>query len=328
MNILRDHFFKKIDSVLPRELAALPYQFALKSLQTDFCTNLIAGDVWSRNSFKQGNYVFGVSDLDVTFYLNQKVFTSRDFWMIQNILTRTKRLYPFLGEVNLYLADLAQEFSSSINYHERLRDPVLNILLPPIDPKNKLADDVTFLLRMLHSDRHKLLHYPHLRRKKWSMHLTSVLEKEIPDDSVINFDYVVEAILCHVTNDDQLKDKLRGPLLMFKNPLYNDDEIYFWGMPAFWKFLYPNRYLWFERDDQKEGWQDFLDAGLFPITLRQIEWELWGLMSQYPFLSDHKWMFEVHFQRLIKLARTIDPATNLPAKLEHFMDSLKQSFRL
>ncbi len=322
---MRHEFFMLLDNYLPRNWASAPYEIAFQSVRRDFILHGLPCQLWTRNSYRHGNFVFGLSDLDLTLYIQRDHITKGEYRVIQAVLHHAKKMFPYLGETNLYLAPLAEQFSSSLNLHERQRDPQLDALLPPSSSENRYADDIVFLIRMLHSDRLKLIHQPHLRQKKWRSHLWLTLGWKM-ENELIDFNMVVEAILQRLDRPTKEKELVRGALYMLKNPLFDEVAIYHWNMTPFWKFIFPHRYLWFERNDLEEGWDNFLAADLLQITMRQIDWEIWGLMSQYPFLPHHELMLRRHLLRLGKAANALDPRSDYPDKIEKLIQSAETSF--
>lgn len=322
--MLVSHLFLTLDRLLPRSLAGMPYEYALESIRESIFHELDA-DCWCRNSYNSGNFVFGLSDLDITIYFSRTKLERSEVRRLKSLLETKKRIFPFLGEANIYLESIAEEFSSSFNYFERQRDPFLNSILTPADSTTRHLDKIVFLLRMLHSDRVKLRVAPQLRVKKWNKHFSDIFDIR-EGERIIDFDEVVQKIMSLLPGDGTSFPFVLDALNLLKDPGYDDVKIYHRHTPEFWKFLFPNRYLWFEREDAYNGFDAFISSGLAPITLRQIDWEVWGLMSQYPLLPEYHGCFSVHLERLKRLALILEPAGNVGARIEKLLNCVQRSF--
>jgi hypothetical protein len=296
LTIVRDNFFYSLDLLLPRSVAGYPYRLALNSLKSSAST-LKGVELWARNSYKNGNFVFGVSDLDITVFFNAHARRD-DLQAIIKILNFHKKIYPFIGETNFYEMKNLAQFESSLNYYERIRDPELGRYLG-VGHESEL-DKIVFLLRMIFADHLKLGRFPHLRQKKWQEHFRIL---NLSFNSSVSKDDVVSALenLIHV--DNRLLKEALSPL-SYQD--LSDDFLFKTPLPEFWKYLYPHKHVWFQKSDD-EGLLEIKDSHFAAICIKQIEWEMWGLMSQMPLLYHQPQGFKDHVNRLMKVVSKLDP---------------------
>jgi len=306
MIYLKDTIFNSIDQIVPRWLAAIPYQLALEGLAAAFASDKDVV-VWSRNSFKKGNFVFGVSDLDVTIYLTSE-FTLKKITKIKEVLKSHKQLYPFLGEANIYQQGMAELFASSSNFFEMGRDPILEKELSPVPYADMEVEKVVFLLRMIYSDRKKLTNNLSVRQKKWRQHFISIYA---PYPDQINIHVVIELISSFFSGNTPLAKDVRDSLQMLVNSDFTEENVFSTSFPMSWKYLFPHRHLWIDLD---ESIQVIKGTFLAKICLRQIEWEIWGIMSQLVFLKLPG--VQIHLERLGRLAGALNDKTKIPEKID------------
>jgi hypothetical protein len=158
--MLRDSLFYFVDKILPRKVAVIPYLSALKDFQLNSLNRWIDVSIWCRNSIYRGNYVFGLSDLDLTIYF-EKDFHHQTLQEILRYQKHLKKVYPFLGELNLYVDSLSRELKGAVNYFEFHRDPILVKRIGQLESFDLKTDGAVFLLRMLYADRKKLRASPY-----------------------------------------------------------------------------------------------------------------------------------------------------------------------
>jgi hypothetical protein len=308
--MMRDLFFYSLDKALPRSLAAVPYSMALKSLQSVLVDK---STVWARNSFKRGNYIFGVSDLDISILI--KADQLKNLAIFQDELKKSKSLYPFLGETNFYVEEALARFAPSLNTFEGSRDP---ILLGRVGHKPFLnTEKIVFLLRMLYSDRTKLNRMPFLRQRKWKIHLSDMGEKISGD---ISYKDIFEIIINSIGEQN---DKVREVLEFLIRTDVTEESIFKMNVPHLWKYLFPHKYLWF---DKGRPFDESLDDGIFrDICLKQIDWEIWGLFSQLIFLNPSDIGFSLHMNRLKELAIILEDNSGIAERCDELL-SFRSSF--
>jgi hypothetical protein len=302
-----------VDHLLPRKIASVPYQLALETLGSAMAS--IPGvEVWARNSYRKGNFVFSLSDLDVTVFFNGQ-FSKESMDKTLVILERHKKVFPFLGESNFYIKNQVELFLPMANFYEVNRDPVLTQHLN--FQKNYLElEGAAFLLRHLYADRYNLLRYPEARQKKWQAHLREVGHS---NEGRVEFQHVVQ-ILRRELNIGSGLDSALEPL---KQSYLNDEIIFHTPMPKHWKFLFPHKHLW--REESLNDLVAVRGTPLGEICLRQIEWEVWGLMTQVPYLE--KMSLVQHMTSLIRVAEHLNPSSKIlecgKALIDFLLDTKK-----
>lgn len=313
-NILLTKVFKVIDPFLPRSIAVWPYQESYYYLLSEFQNKQIKSDIWIRNSVRLGNFIFGVSDLDLTVYSAHKI-TNKEIFKIKTILKEAKNIYPFIGECNFYNVELSSRLLSSANPYELKRDPEL---IKKIDKEldfNNLEKTI-FLLRMLYADHQNLIRDPMSRLRKWNQHFQML---DLPVKESISFNIIIEIIIDSI-NDKTNSIDIRNALNFLKTPFVDEDKIYHATTPPLWKFLFPHKHLWFEREiedfpEEKEN------TVLGNICLRQIDWEIWGLMTQLPEIKDKEFGLKLHLNRLSRVASRLNPKSDIPEKIQILLNN-------
>jgi hypothetical protein len=271
-----------------------PYAMALRAIQWSLAP-LDFRDlrVWPRNSYALGTLVPLVSDLDLTIWFATDP-GEKTMGRLNRALPLLKKVFPFMGEVNLYFGDEEIIFAKLVNYFELMRDPQLINLIPPWPRKNLKTEAVVYLLRHLEADLHNLMTRPQVRLKKWRQNLNKVSE-------VLLFDQNAE-----LKNPNTLfKDILSFiiDLLMVEDPIQRQEitqslESYFIlknsgaslnemeaTLNPWWLIFFPHRFC-FSSKDLPLGHEKFSE-----IFVGQVQWEIWGIMSQMrinPQVSNYK----------------------------------------
>ncbi len=148
------------------------YGLAFKGLQ--FGIQVYRGDthaqVWTRNSYRLGNWVPFVSDIDVSVWMAHPP-SSRDLARFKSAYSRMKKLFPVIGNVNLYIATEKHWTEQLINRFELERDPQLAKKLSPRSPIKPEVQAAAFLLRMVEKDIDSILAHPEAMKAKWNAHI-------------------------------------------------------------------------------------------------------------------------------------------------------------
>lgn len=318
---IQNTFFYTIDLFLPRFIAVIPYNIALRSLILKMAVfNNV--QVWDRNSIRRGNFIFGVSDLDITILITGKMYTD-EANEINRILKEHKMFFPFLGETNFYLDDLSGKLAPSLNYYERLRDPILSNKLINIDYDDLNVEKATFLLRMIYADRVKLGKMTFLRQKKWKGHFSD-LGFNIPDK--VSIENVLENLLELLKLNATLEKKLMEVIRFVLTTDLNEQNIYHIELPELWKFIFPHKHIWFDYD-RVENFDIIKGTLLEKVCLRQLEWEIWGLMSQVPFLPSIEENLVKHLKRQARAALALDHQSPVDAMVIQLNEAL-EDFKL
>lgn len=283
---MRKQIFRSIDSMLPRGLALLPYQFALLLLKLIFEFGL-GVLVWNRNSTKNGTAIFGVSDLDITIIHNGNI--SLEF--LQRTLVLLKKIIPFLGEANIYQTSHLPFLLPMMNTFELKRDPDLYVKFNGTkNPTN--AEKFVFIQRMLFSDAFSLKMEPELRQLKWKNHFKLI--RFDFDKDFVDFDDVINVLVNLSNNNSKIKDSLNRWSLNFSEKNF---DVYRADLGDGFGVMAPHYKLWFSSPNdvvvlsQLEG----IEREIF---LSQIDWEICGVYAQKFHLPKDQVRF--HLEMLLK----------------------------
>jgi hypothetical protein len=318
--VLKNKFLRTflfyLDKYLPRTLARLPYSFAATCISLKF-KKLKKCEIWFRNSYIENSFVFGISDLDISVLLDEF-----DFKLItdaKNAFREMKMLFPFMGEVNFYIKNQILNLSASINQYEELRDPKLKLLLNNTHDFDEKTEKIVFLLRALISDKKNLILNPQLRQRKWKNHFY-VLGLKIP--SFINKDIIINEAL-ELFNSEKQKDEVSIALNFIFSPEAETSDIFSVKKPLFWKFLFPHRYLW--KDDLESEDLNLIEGSILKmICIRQIDWEIWGINSQLPFIPNHDLGIQIHMGRLRRVAMKLSSSDKLIARIDYMIENAEK----
>lgn len=169
----RELLIKQLQSFLlrfPRFFGVAVY-WAVYSLYRVYVRIFYKGSrVWTRNTYRNGNWIPFVSDIDLSILL-PPVYSTNLIEQIQLRHYAWRRYLPIVGELNIYHPAKLSEVAQNINIFELSRDPDLQSLLKPQMQRSDMFiwDRITFLLRMLEYDS-KLLFAPEQRQRKWRNH--------------------------------------------------------------------------------------------------------------------------------------------------------------
>lgn len=265
---MRKQFFRKIDSLLPRWVARLPYDFALWTMKAVLGMGLKT-KVWNRNSTRSGSFIMGVSDLDITILSRSSV----PFEFLNYSLAVFKKIFIFLGETNLYHEKQLEMVLPRMNAFEMKRDPVLKgMAAHPVE--ESAVEKFVFTQRMLFADIFTLKEDPTMRQSKWRNHFELIGYPH--QGKLIDLTFVVNSLKELSSYDPLISQGLESWLKEIGKPGFN---IYETDLTSGFKIMAPHCYLWFHHQDESsflEGLNDFQKA----IIKRQIDWEFWGLYAQ------------------------------------------------
>lgn len=287
------------DKVLPVSIAKIPYTLAANVVNIKL-RNIPQAKIWFRNSFIKNNLVFGISDLDIGIMI--PTFDLVTIKKIKSNLAGLRIIFPFIGENNFYIENQIHALGPSLNVFEKHRDPVINTLIT--DPVNIdfNVEKIVFLLRMLYADKANLQNNPEYRQKKWKSHFNDL---NLPFSNRIDKELIINTILYLIDFSDASCDLKEALDFIFLKEL-NMEKIYTIEKPKAWKFLFPHIYFW--NDDKESENLEFLKSTtiLKKIFLRQVDWEIWGLGSQLPYIMDYEYGIKDHVSRLRKVVNYLD----------------------
>jgi hypothetical protein len=254
-------------------------------------------EIWPRHSFVLGTFVPFVSDLDLTIFTPSDV-SPVETQKIRDEIESISKIFPAFGEVNLYLE--ADQWLSADFMHrlELSRDPRFSKKITLDDSsRNRKISSAIFLFRMLDSDWRNLKIRPQVRVKKWRAHLASIandygrdigtVSKAAPPDLA-----TLSSLLFEILDLDA------ETRLDCENHLRQYFQLKEAGKTA-WEVQYPQR-MWalaphvmiYGYDQPSE-----LSGTLAEFFIGQLNWEIWGLGTQY-ILTERKTAFLDHLAKL------------------------------
>jgi hypothetical protein len=284
---MRKQFFSMVDSVLPRQVALIPYQTGLLLLKLIFQFGL-GIHVWNRNSTRNGSFIFGISDLDITLVYDGRV--SVEF--IHSALKTLKKIVPFLGEVNLYQANHLSVILSKMNSFELMRDPEL-ISKYKQHKRPSLGERFVFIQRMLFSDAHSLNADPLYRQLKWQNHL-KLINFEFKGE-LIDFYSMITVLKELSQNTPRLCESIQN---WSEKVFENNFDVYRTNLGEGFGIFAPHCKLWFQSFEDVSYLKSLTKIEL-EIFLAQIDWEICGIYSQKYHLPRSQ--FQYHLEMLLKV---------------------------
>lgn len=240
--------------------------------------------LWVRNSFYTNDIVPGLSDIDLTILSTKDEL---DPFAIESIHF-LKSIFIILGEINFYSNRSLELIKDIHNSYELQRDPIL-MSFAQIKVTSSPIDASIFLLRTYESDRDNLQKRSKLRIRKWAK-VFKIFNIEINE---LNRDRVDQLLNERVGEDILKNEMISSPHRWLENnwsTLQNIEVINFYS---------------------------HLDENACQIVAGQIRWEVFGILTQLPFLKNRKEMIN-HFENLKRITLLLPPlqSTKLVNQLE------------
>lgn len=248
---------------IPRNKLKFVYDIFLSSIKKISQSSEV--EVWTRNSLALDYWEFGVSDIDIS------IFVDGDIELAYRVWKDVKKYRPLLlgGEIHIYTPESLVLFSNYANHFEIMRDPVLAKKIDlNVDLFADFTKSVLFISKMLESDK-GLLRTPQYRQRKWHHHFKTIwIDKS---DEFITIETVVNYL------------SQNCPF----NNVYSKQELkhYFLNLPidenkkrTLDRILYPNRHVWArqEKDLDQHLLTLMTDTSHHFLEL-MLHWEIWGL---------------------------------------------------
>ena len=281
---MKKQIFTIADAMLPRWVAKLPYTFAILALKLiGFGLDCV---VWSRNSVRSKTFIFGVSDLDITVISRRNLNVS----FFNDCLLTLKKLFIFLGEINLYDEKDLELVLNHMNPYELGRDPELESFVKLKNKEIRNVDKFVYIQRMLFSDIHSLHEAPNLRQAKWRLILNAIGHNH--NQKFIDLNYVIKVLKdlsCSSERISQSIDNWKTKILKKKIDIFHED------FGEGFRILAPHCYLWFHSMDESfflKGLNEFEKN----VVKAQIDWEISGIYSQKYHLERES--ISLHISRL------------------------------
>lgn len=242
--------------------------------------------IWARNSYQSKDLMPGLSDIDFTI-----VSTDDHLPLLANeVLINFKKLFMIMGEINFYTTKSLGIIKEVYNYYELQRDPLL-MSFANLSKKSNSIDAAIYLMRTYESDKDNIENRSHLRHRKWTK-VFQLLE--------VSIDKLSKTALLDLLRDRIGKNIISNPMLYSPHT---------WLESHWSKLKYPEVVQSFSKLSEPEC----------EIIFGQIRWEVFGILTQLPFLKNRSDM-KYHFENL----KTI--LSYLPIrdeKLEEVLDQAK-----
>lgn len=277
---------------IPPRITRLPYDWCFRYLKRKL--EKFHPRLWGRNSYRSNNLVLFLSDLDLTL-ISDEPLSLAQLKPLKRILKKTKRYFPFLGELNIYDRKYFFQMHSFANPLELMRDPELISFFNLIFPKPSSLHKTAFLSQMFLFDRHQIYSQPNLRTKKWRHHF-ELIGSPLLTQNLNHSIFLEHFISCF---DDQYFDQKRLTAF-FKNLLHEELselnsqdllQIY----PQWWVSLNIS-------DDQVMEDLEVLDLteSELSVIAEHLNWEIWGIYSQVSF-EENTSDYLKHLSKLLTL---------------------------
>jgi hypothetical protein len=175
MSFLRNALGKALQTYTPRTVGDATYSTAIKAFQLAVEVGLHDAHVqiWTRNGYRGTGWVPFHTPVDLSIWFAREP-SARDLNTVRSNYRRVRKIFPVLGEMNLYVATEIELFSVLMNPFELERDPQLKKkieLRTDIHPRARAA---TFLLRLLDEEIKEVLVATERTERRWSEYFLAV----------------------------------------------------------------------------------------------------------------------------------------------------------
>ena len=295
----------KFLKLLPYSIATLPYDYGVEIVKAYFSHFDL--EIWSRNGHALKTLTPGASDLDLTVF--SKSIDDKRYQDFIRLYSKLKYFLPFLGEVNWIENDEVESFKIYLNPLEAQRDPILREHLN-FNRHATFEEKICFFLRCLASDTYGIRTDFSSRRRKWNRHLLDLGFSEYCnkfDTPSEIFEFCEERLL--VSNLPSYQKGFLGKQIQNHYQDINAWNRFYSTAPVRdFLMLAPNRWLGATLHHGKME-EDLSLIQNFSLTERnllkaQIEWEIWGLFTQYHQIKDKQGLIR-HMENFNLLAREL-----------------------
>lgn len=310
----------RILRLLPYSISSLPYDFAFRFVQSSFQDLDI--ELWSRNSHALKTLNPGASDLDITVYANNSSPEIINSFFKR--FTQIKRYIPFLGEINWIDAGEIKNFVPFLNPYEADRDLELKTKFNYRTKKSQ-AYKICFFLRCLASDTYGIRTDYNSRKRKWNGHLEDLgfsaqRDSFVTPDAIFHF--LEQKLL--LENIPSYKEGFLGKLIQnYHQDINSWNRFYSSTEVRDFMILAPNRWLGATLHYQNMD-QDLIMINKFTslekeLFISHLEWEIWGLFTQYHQISDKPGL-QSHLENFLKVCHALDEAPHLRYGFEKLIE--------
>jgi hypothetical protein len=170
-----DFLKKTLQIYTPRRLSEATYSAAIKAFQLAIEVSLRDSNaqVWTRNGYKTTGWVPFDQPVDFSVWFAREP-SIRDLNSVRNAHRRVKKVFPILGEMNLYVATDIELFSQLMNSFLLERDPHLKRKLQLTNKLNPRAQASAYLFRVLDAEVKDVLEQSDETQRRWGGYFLSV----------------------------------------------------------------------------------------------------------------------------------------------------------
>jgi len=315
INLMKNSLFQSVclglDTVIPRRITKTLYypSFLIFQILCKFHFSKNLKHTYLRNSFFLNYCVFGLSDYDFGIVLKTRA-SVKDWNCFYQNFKRLKFIFPFWGEINLYCEDEIDDLVAFINPIELKRDPYLsNKFKLEASPEEKFV----FLSRSL-STNFPNWKFEQKKRFKFSTYFDLCQMKY---SSKTDVKEMLESNLYELLQTPIQKNYIHF-IIPFQNLLKNSPDILWEPSSSEVKVLFPQHYLWFEREEGNEEFLGSLSESDKRVLVGQLNWEIWGLMTQL-YTFEGKDSFVIHLNRIKKVFTELKLNPIQIQKIEKFL---------
>lgn len=243
----------------PRAAQRWPYDLMLSIARYRVQAACPTASVWERNSLALDHWIFAVSDVDLSIWVNGDAREAQKAW----VAIKTGARWNLLGgEIHIYSGQVINSFLPFCNPWELARDPILQHRIQPQQREASPAQTLAYYVHQLVADQ-ALINHPEARRGKWERYFKA---RRISFPEPFTLQTLVERLIeSEVFSAFQPSDVMTA-------------IIYREGPPPLMRLLFPNQHVWGDKEVELDrlfmrelapAGRDYLEA--------MVEWEIWGL---------------------------------------------------
>lgn len=304
--------------ILPYRISSLPYDYALQIVRSSFKDFDV--QIWSRNGHALKTLTPGASDLDITVYSYSDLDINKFIDRYGNL----KLYLPFLGEINWIDSRYVNNFRSYLNPMEANRDEVLKTMIH-FEKDVSLSDKTTFFLRCLASDTYGIRENFNARKRKWNRHMLDLGINPIGE----NIDSPMD--IFEYCNHRLVQESIGGSPQNFLTKLIEqkDNDINAWN--RFYSkvkkkdfiLMAPNHWIGASLH-HKSFEEDIKVLSNFSacendLLISQLEWEIWGLFTQYLYISEKENLIS-HFKNFKRFSAEVAGGEHLVKGFQYLIE--------
>jgi hypothetical protein len=166
---------KALKIYTPKRFGEATYTTAVKAFQLAIEISLrdSHAQVWTRNGYKGTDWVPFVQPVDFSVWFAREP-SVRDLNSVRDVYRRVKKVFPVLGEMNVYVATDIDLFSQLMNPFLLEQDPTLKKKLILKNKVSERAQASAYLFRILDSEVKAVLEESDETQRRWGGYFLSV----------------------------------------------------------------------------------------------------------------------------------------------------------